>query len=115
MRADGIYLGPPGLFQGTATVAAKPNDVVVMFGTGFGPANPAVPAGQVVPGAAPLSSPVTIRIGTANANLLFAGLVGVGLYQFNVTIPDLPDGDHPVAATVGGVRTQSVARIRIER
>ena len=56
---------------------------------------------------------MTIRIGNVNANVLFAGLVGVGLYQFNVTIPDLPDGDHPVAAAVGGVRTQSVARIRI--
>lgn len=115
VRADGVYLAPPGLFQDATTVPAKPSDVAVLFGTGFGPASPAVPAGQAFQGAASLSNPVAIRIGNVNANVLFAGLVGVGLYQFNVTIPDLPDGDYPVTATVGGVRTQSIARIRIQR
>ncbi len=115
VRADGVYLGPPGIFRDATTVAARPGDVAVMFGTGFGPTNPAVPPGQVFQGAAVLSSPVTIRIGNRNATVLFAGLAGAGLYQFNVTVPDLPDGDHPVAAAIGGVRTQSVARIRIRR
>jgi len=43
-----------------------------------------------------------------------ATLTSAGMYQFSVTIPDLPDGDYPVTAVVGGVRTKSVARIRIK-
>jgi uncharacterized protein (TIGR03437 family) len=42
-------------------------------------------------------------------------LISPGLYQFNVTVPDLPDGDHAVTAEVGGVRTQKIGRIRIQR
>jgi len=115
VRADGVYIGPAGLLQGLPTVPARPNDVVVLFGTGFGPTNPAVPAGEAFQGAAPLSSPVAIRIGNANASVLFAGLSGAGLYQFNVAIPDLPEGDHAVSAVAGGVRTQTLARIRTQR
>jgi hypothetical protein len=37
------------------------------------------------------------------------------LYQFNVTIPDLADGDHAVTAEVGGVRTGKIGRIRVQR
>jgi uncharacterized protein (TIGR03437 family) len=97
------------------TEPAKPGDAVVMFGTGFGPTDPAVPAGEAFEGAAALTNAVRIRIGTVDAPLSSASLTGAGMYQFGVTIPDLPDGDYPVTAAVGGVRTQSVARIRIQR
>ncbi len=54
---QGTYdiLGPTGSSLGYATVAAKAGDVVELFGVGFGPTKPAVPAGQVVsiPGGAP--------------------------------------------------------------
>ena len=38
-----------------------------------------------------------------------------GLYQFNLVVPNLPDGDQDVFATIAGVRTQSLARLRIQR
>lgn len=47
--------------------------------------------------------------------MAFAGLSGAGLYQFNLTIPELPDGDHEVVAEIAGVRTQAGAKIRIQR
>jgi len=31
----------------TGAAPAKPGEVIILWGTGFGPANPAVPAGQV--------------------------------------------------------------------
>ena len=76
---------------------------------------PDVVPGEVVNGAAPLLNPVAIRVGQADAQVVYAGLTGVGLFQFNVVVPDLPNGDYPVVAQIGGVRTSSAARVRIER
>lgn len=115
VRADGAYIAPAGLIDGLTTVPAQPGDQVLLFGTGFGPTSPAAPAGEAFTQALPLASPVTIRIDTAVATVSFAGLTSPGLYQFNVTIPDLPDGDHAVTATIAGVRTQKIGRIRIQR
>ena len=72
-------------------------------------------AGEVFAGAAPLTNAVTLRIGTAIADVRFAGLSAAGLYQFNLVVPNLPDGDQDVFATIAGVRTQSLARLRIQR
>jgi protocatechuate 3,4-dioxygenase beta subunit len=115
VRADGTLIGPPNLMQGVTTVPARPGDAVLLFGTGFGPTNPAVPAGAVVSAPAPTENPVKIRIHNQDVAVAFAGLTSAGLYQFNITIPDLPDGDYPVTAEVAGVRTAKFVRVRIER
>ena len=49
------------------------------------------------------------------APVTFAGLVGPGLYQFNVTVPDVPDGDQPVTAQTAGASTPSGTYITIQR
>jgi protocatechuate 3,4-dioxygenase beta subunit len=115
VRADGAYIGPAGLVDGLTTVPARPGDRVLLYGTGFGATNPAAPPGETFQGPLPLASAVTIRIHTTVVTTEFAGLTGPGLYQFNVTIPELPDGDYPVTAEIAGVRTQKIGRIRIER
>jgi protocatechuate 3,4-dioxygenase beta subunit len=115
VRSDSAYIAPAGLIEGLTTVSARPGDQVLFFGTGFGPTNPAAPAGESFQGALPLASPATVRIDTTVVIVSFAGLISPGLYQFNVTVPDLPDGDHAVTAEVGGVRTQKIGRIRIQR
>ena len=43
----------------------------------------------------------------------YAGLTAAGLYQLNVTVPELPDGDHVVTADVAGMRTPAISKIRI--
>jgi uncharacterized protein (TIGR03437 family) len=115
VRADGAYLAPSGLISGLTTVSAAPGDTILLFGTGFGATIPAPSAGEVFQGAYPTANPVTIRIDTAVANVTFAGLISPGLYQFNVTVPDLADGDHSLTAEVGGVRTIKIARLRTQR
>ena len=62
--AGGTYdiLGPTGNSLGYATVAAKAGDSVVLFGVGFGPTTPAVPAGQVFSGAAQTTNMVSLLI-----------------------------------------------------
>jgi protocatechuate 3,4-dioxygenase beta subunit len=115
VRADGTYAGPPDLIEGVTTVPARPGDQLTLFGTGFGPTTPEAPPGQVFQGAAALANPVTLRIDTTPVSVSFAGLSGVGLYQFNITVPELSDGDHAVTAEIGGARTQKIARLRMQR
>jgi uncharacterized protein (TIGR03437 family) len=114
VRADGSYIGPANLLDGVTTTPAKPGDQVLLFGTGFGATDPAVPAGEVVTTPAPLANAVKIRIDATDAVVAYAGLVGAGLYQFNITIPDLPDGDRTVTAAVAGAWTQALAKLRIQ-
>jgi hypothetical protein len=87
----------------------------MLFGTGFGPTIPATLPNQIVTEAAPTANPVKVQIHNQQAAVTFAGLTSAGLYQINVTVPALEDGDYPITAEVGGVRTAKFARIRIER
>jgi uncharacterized protein (TIGR03437 family) len=91
----------------TTAKPATPGETIILWGTGFGLANPAVPAGQVISGATPLANQVTVTIGGQSANVDFAGVVGAGLVQINVHVPSsMGNGDAAVVASVGGVSTQ---------
>jgi hypothetical protein len=85
----------------------RPGDVILLFGTGLGATNPAVASGMLVSTPVPVVRPVSVRIGGADARVLFAGLVSPGLYQLNVTVPsELPAGDAPVVVEMDGARSQ---------
>jgi uncharacterized protein (TIGR03437 family) len=116
VRSNGYdLLGPTGTSLGYPTVAAKAGDIVEFFGTGFGPTNPPVPAGQAFSGAAPTTSPVTVRINNVSVTPSFAGLSGAGLYQFNLTIPQgLGTGDVSLQASVGSVQTPTGVVISLQ-
>jgi uncharacterized protein (TIGR03437 family) len=109
-NGSGVYgggtydiLGPTGSSLGYAIVAAKAGDTVELFAVGLGPTDPAVPAGQVFTGAAPVVNPVTVLINNASLSTSFVGLSGAGLYQINLTIPlGLGAGDMPLQAVAGG-------------
>jgi uncharacterized protein (TIGR03437 family) len=99
-------LGPTGTSLGYPTVAAKAGDIVELFGTGFGPTNPAVLAGHAFSGAAPTTNPVTLLINSASVTPTFAGLSGPGVDQLNLTVPSgLGAGDVSLQASVGGIPT----------
>jgi uncharacterized protein (TIGR03437 family) len=108
-------IGPTGTSLGYKTVAAKAGDVVELYGTGFGPTNPPVTAGQAFAGAAKTTSVVTLQINTVTATPSFAGISGAGLYQINLTIPSgLGTGDVSLQGTVGGVQTSSGVVISLQ-
>lgn len=116
-RSDGgvDLSGPPGLFGSAATSRpAKPGETIILYGTGFGPTNPPAPSGEVFTGAAPTADPVVVTIGGVDAKVQFAGISGSGLYQLNVVVPNLPDGDQKVVATVGGLNSQNNAFIAVK-
>jgi len=104
---NGTYnlLGPAGAFS-FSTQPVQAGQILELYGVGFGPTNPSVPAGQLFSGAAPTVNPVTITIGGVSAKVLFAGIAGAGLYQFNVIVPEVGAGDQLLLATVGGAQTQ---------
>lgn len=109
----------PGVVAGAA--AAKPGDIVSLFGTGFGATNPAVASGTLATAVAALTTPVTITIGgitVPSSDILYAGLSPgsiSGLYQFNVQIPsNVPSGDVPVSISIGGFETQAGVTIPIQ-
>ncbi len=108
-------IGPTGTSLGYATVAAKAGDTIELFGVGFGPTSPAVPAGQVFSGAAPTTYPVTLFINNAVVVPTFAGLSSAGLYQINLTVPTgLGAGDVSLQAMVGGARTPTGVVISVQ-
>ena len=93
----------PGLFPATPPYLlaspVQPGEVITLWGTGFGPTNPPVPAGWVFSGANPLANTVTATIGGQPAAIQFAGIVGAGLVQINVQVPPgIANGDAPVSS-----------------
>lgn len=114
---DGRFIAPAGLFPGLTTEPAKPGDIVLLFGTGFGPTTPEVTPGRVFSGAAPLAdgSALQVRIGGMSVTPSFAGLSGSGLYQFNVTVPNLPDGNHRIEMLLNGQQIQTDVQLPVRR
>ena len=64
-----------------------------------------IPPGTIVSAANDLVNPVTFAFGSAPATLQYKGLAPnyVGLYQFNIVVPDVPDGDVQINVTLNGV------------
>jgi uncharacterized protein (TIGR03437 family) len=114
-HADYSLVGAPNLLSGVVTTPAQPGETILLFGTGFGPTNPPLPTSQLVTTAEPLANPVQITIGGMPATVVFGGLAGPGLYQFNVTVPSLPNGDAAVLATVSGVTSQTGVSVTVQQ
>jgi uncharacterized protein (TIGR03437 family) len=99
----------------SSTAPAAPGETIALYGTGFGATTPAVVDGQILPAASLLVTPPAITFNGVSANVVFAGLVSTGLYQFNVIVPaGLPDGDAAVVATLGGFVSPAGATITIK-
>ena len=97
-----------GTFSGATTVPAKPGDVIILWGTGFGPTTPAAPIGVEVPANQTYSTSAmpAVTINNIPATVYGAALAPgyAGLYQIAIQVPAaLADGDWPIVATIGGV------------
>ena len=106
IATDGAtLLGPPDL--AATNVPARPGQIISLWGTGFGPVDPAPPSDAAVP-PSPLFAIRTvpaIRVGGQPVEYLAGALAGgsVGLYVMNIRLPeDLPDGDQKIEIDVNG-------------
>ncbi len=113
---DGVtYVLPPGVTTAVPTRRAKPGDTILLYGVGFGPVTPNIPAGQIVQQSNSLASAFQVSFGGVPAQVTYYGLAPtyVGLYQFNVVVPNVAAGDSvPVTFTVGttgGTQTMVIA------
>jgi len=105
-RQDFSLAVKAGTFSGAMTVAAKPGDVVILWGTGFGPTSPTVADGVQVPSDRVYNtgSNVTVTINNTSAQVFGCALAPgfAGLYQVAIQVPaSLADGDWPIKASIG--------------
>jgi uncharacterized protein (TIGR03437 family) len=105
--ADGTYVLPENAIPGLNSRPAQPGDEIVLYGVGFGPVTPNIPAGQLVQQANTLASPFSMSIdGVPVTNMPYSGLAPsyTGLYQFNIVVPaSTGSGAVPLTFTVDGV------------
>lgn len=106
--SDGTtYVLPSGAISGVPSQPAKPGDTITFYGIGFGQVNQGIPPGEIAPAMSSLAAPLTVSIGGIQATSVpYAGLAPayVGLYQFNVVVPNVPASNAaPVTFTLGGV------------
>lgn len=109
-RQDFSLAAAGGTFSGTTTIPAAPGDVIILWGTGFGPTTPAAPLGVETPSDQLYSASLlpTITINNVSAVVYGAALAPgfAALYQVAIQVPaTLADGDWPLVATVGGVQS----------
>jgi len=110
-----------GEFPSVTTVPAKPGDVLILWGTGFGPTTPAAPVGDLTPanGTTYLTSdPVTVTVGGISATVYGTALAPgyAGLYQVAIQVPaSAPNGDLPVVAKIGGVSSPVTTLLTVQQ
>jgi uncharacterized protein (TIGR03437 family) len=98
---------------GTGKKPAAPGTIVSLYGSGFGQSVPPVPS-NFNSEHRQLLRRVEVTVGGVAADVKWAGLAGVGLYQVNVEIPaSTADGDQPVVVKVDGVPTQDNVEISV--
>jgi uncharacterized protein (TIGR03118 family) len=114
VHSGGGLVGAATLYSGAST-PALPGETITIFGTGFGPTNPAISNGTIV--AAPLTvvTAPTVTIGGIAATVAYAGLVSAGVYQLDVVVPlATPAGNAAVVAQVGGVSSSATAIVTVQ-
>lgn len=104
--SDGAtYVLPAGAIPGVASRPAHPGDLIVLYGVGFGSVTPDTPPGEIASQSNQLAQTFKMSIGGAPAPLRYWGLASgyVGLYQFNVEVPQISDNSlAPVTFSLGG-------------
>jgi uncharacterized protein (TIGR03437 family) len=106
--SDGAYVLSTSLGAsfGLNSRPAKPGDVIIAYGIGFGDVTPSILPGVIAQQSNALTNPVAFSFGSTSASLEYSGLAGgfVGLYEFYITVPfGLANGDYEISVTQNGV------------
>jgi uncharacterized protein (TIGR03437 family) len=104
---DGVtYVLPPGVTSAVPTRRAKAGDTILFYGVGFGTVTPNITAGQIVTQSSnKINGSLQVSLAGVPATVPFSGLVlgNLGLYQFNVVVPNIAISDSvPVTFSLGG-------------
>ena len=116
-RSDYSFVARAGTFPSLATTAAKPGEVIVLWGTGFGPTSPAPAPGTATPSTAVYSTvtPPTVTLSGAPVQVLGAALTpgSAGLFQIAVQLPQVAEGTYTIQASIGGVQSPASTMLAI--
>ena len=106
LLSDGAtYILPAGAITGVLSRPVHPGETITLYGIGFGGVTPSLAAGQIETQINQLSASLQILFGQAPATITYQGLAPgfVGLYQFDVVVPAVPDSDLvPLTFNLGG-------------
>ena len=103
---DNARVANPSL--GAGFVAAKPGDILTLWGNGFGPTDPAQDPSVLTIGTHNVSLKLTVTVGGTPARIVGAALSPglAGVYQIAIQLPaSLPSGDLVVKTAVAGFHT----------
>jgi uncharacterized protein (TIGR03437 family) len=117
--ADGAYVlnTSTGANFGLTSRPAKPGDVIIAYGIGFGDVTPSILPGVIAQQSNALVNPVTVSFGPTPASLSYSGLAGnfVGLYEFYITVPlGLASGDYLISATQNGTKVPQAMYLTVQ-
>jgi uncharacterized protein (TIGR03437 family) len=106
---------PDQSFVGIPSRPAKPGDILTIYGIGFGTVQPATAPGDVATQSTKLDTNATFLFGQQAVVPLYQGLAPgfVGLYQFNVTVPNVAAGDSPLTVQLGTVKANQTLFVNI--
>jgi uncharacterized protein (TIGR03437 family) len=114
-HTDNALLGPTTLYPGLST-PARPGEVVVLYGVGFGLPTATLTAGSSTQSGTLPTLPQCSVGAILTDPLAFAGLISPGLYQFNLTVPEVSaNGDKQILCTYNGVQTPVGGLIAVQR
>ncbi len=110
-RGTAVCLHTDGVTPVSADLPANPGEVVIFYGTGFGPVDP--PLGTGAPSSGnKITLKASMTIDGLPADIQFAGVAPgfVGLNQINVVVPGLArtNGADAVVLTINGVPANAV-------
>jgi uncharacterized protein (TIGR03437 family) len=114
---DGSYVLPPGAVKGVSSSRAKPGDSIILYGVGFGPVIPATAGGQIARQANALQNGLQVSLGGVPASVPYAGMAlgYVGLYQFNIIVPNVAASDSvSLTFTLGGVSGSQTLYVAVQ-
>jgi uncharacterized protein (TIGR03437 family) len=119
-RQDFSYAARAGTFPALPTTQARPGEVLILWGTGFGPTTPPAPFGVQIPGDRTYSTspPPSLTINNVPARVFGAALTPgfAALYQIAIEVPGtLGDGDFEVRASIGGAQSPAGAVLSVRR
>jgi uncharacterized protein (TIGR03437 family) len=115
LHSDYSLVGPVSLSTSSTPVTpAKPGEIVLLYGVGFGQTSPAITDQSKGLGLALPALP-TVTIGGVPATVQAAVFAPAGLYQLNVVVPaTVSDGDLIVSAMYNGVSTQAGVALTVQ-
>lgn len=115
LHSDGTRAVRNGFSPGVTTRPARAGDRITIFGCGFGDTATETPFGQLIATPVPLADQVRLRFGEVPAGVVAASMVAPGLYEFEVIVPAVENGDIEVTAEIDGIKSQASVFLTVQR